>query len=72
MMPSGGSSLLLQHLTPRLGQLRGEETTCGKSTRGKQDGYGFGDADERLENANAKNSSQLTQGVQEPKRSGPG
>ena len=72
MLPSSGSSLLLQHSTLRLGQLRGEETPCGESARGKQDGHGFGDADERLENANAENSGQLTQGVQEPKRSGPG
>lgn len=63
--------VLLQHLASRLGQLCGEEAAGGERAGGEQDGYGLGDADERLEDADAQHGCHFTEGVQEAERRGP-
>lgn len=57
--------VLLQHLASRFGQLCRKETTCSEGAGGEQDGHGLGDADEWLEDADAQDGRQLTEGVQE-------
>lgn len=59
------SLVLLQHLASRFGQLRGEETTCGQSAGGEQDGHGLGDAHERLEDADAQDGRQFAESIEE-------
>lgn len=65
------SLVLLQHLASCFRQLCCEETTCSERTSSEYDGDGLGDANKGLEDADAKDGRQLTEGVQEAKRCGP-
>lgn len=65
------SFVLLQHLASRFRQLCRKETTCSEGACSEYDGYGLGDADEWLEDADAQDRRQLTEGVQEAKRCAP-
>lgn len=65
------SFCLLQHLASGFRQLCCKETTCSECASSKYDGHRLGDADEWLEDADAQDRRQLTEGIQEAKRSGP-
>lgn len=65
------SFYLLQHLASCFRQLCCKETTCSQSASGKYDGHSFGDAHEWLEDADAQDGRQLTEGVQEAKCGAP-
>lgn len=61
---------LLQHLTPRLRELEGQEAARCQGPRGEQDGHGFGDPDEGREDADPQDGRQLTESVEEAEGGG--